>query len=211
MAENDPALLTLIEHGHEERNLEYKGSNTVNSLAEPFAWGPDEVRAKIARSAMAMANIGGGAIVIGMDENKATDTWAPNGVSVAIAASYRQDDVQRYINERSAPYVVVTVRKPVHDGRTFVVIQVSGFEELPVVCSRGSGQLRQGAVYTRARTMHSTVEVQAEPELRELLDRAIEAGVRRRLRPLIEGFRDAFTAGAQPAVTAQFLAERENL
>src|SRR5205085_5313113 len=105
------ALISRIEHGHEKRNLEYKGSNTVNTNADPFAWGPDDVKAKIARSAMAMANIGGGAIVIGMDEDKTTDTWMPNGVSAAVAATYRQDDVQRYMNQRAHPYVAVNVRK----------------------------------------------------------------------------------------------------
>ena len=111
MADNDPALLDLILRGHEERSIEYKGSNSHNPLAEPFAWNLDVVRAKVARTAMAMANIGGGAIVIGMDE-VTRDHWEANGVVAEVAASYTQDAVQQYINQRADPYVTITVRKP---------------------------------------------------------------------------------------------------
>ena len=64
MAEADAALASLILRGREDRNLEYKGTRGV----DPFAWGPARVNATIARTAMAMANIGGGSIVIGMDQ-----------------------------------------------------------------------------------------------------------------------------------------------
>ncbi len=208
MADNDPALLDLLRHGHEERNIEYKGSNLKNHRADSFAWGPDTVNAKLARSAMAMANIGGGAIIIGMDETT-PDTWDPNGVAASVAASYTQDVVQQYINQRADPYVTVTVRKPVLDEKTFVVIQVSGFDELPVVCTRGSGSLRQGAVYTRSRTKHETVEVQSQTEMRELLDRAIAVGVQKQLRPFIDALSGIQEQGMLQSAEDRFRAERE--
>ena len=207
MADNDPALLDLILHGHEERTIGYKGSNAKNTQADPYAWGTDAVNSKIARSAMAMANIGGGAIIIGVDEI-APDVWEANGVAAAVAASYAQDIVQQYINQRADPYVTVTVRKPELDGKTFVVLQVSGFDDLPVVCTKGSGALRQGAVYTRSRTKQETVEVQSQTEMRELLDRAIAVGVQKQLRPFIDALSGILGQGAVRSAEEQFRAER---
>jgi hypothetical protein len=62
-----------------------------------------------------------------------------------------------------------------------------------VICTQGDGrELRAAAVYTRSFTKHETIEVQGPAEMRELLDRAIEAGVERRLRPFMQAFRETF-------------------
>lgn len=135
-------------------------------------------------------------------------TAGPNGVAASIAASYTQDIIQQYINQRADPYVTVTVRKPELDGKTFVVIQVSGFDELPVVCTKGSGSLRQGAVYTRSRTKHETVEVQSQTEMRELLDRAIAVGIQKQLRPFTDALSGILGRSTAQSVEEQFHAER---
>jgi predicted HTH transcriptional regulator len=121
MTDVDSRLAGLIRHRREERALEYKGTRGQ----EPFAWGPDAVNAKIARTCMAMANIGGGAIVIGMDQ-VGPDEWEPNGVEESIATSYQQDRVQRYVNQRADPFVELTVYHHHQDGRHFVIIDVAG-------------------------------------------------------------------------------------
>jgi len=181
MAATASELNEFIQRGREERNLEYKGTRGP----EPFAWGPDSVNAKIARTAMGMANIGGGTIVIGMDQ-AGPDRWEPNGVDDVVDASYQQDRVQQYMNRRADPYVEMTLYHHDLDGVRFVIIEIAGFGELPVVCTGGSGVLRQGAVYTRSFSKHETVEIQSQSEMRELLDRAIEVGVENRLRPVFK-------------------------
>lgn len=182
----DPALAEFVTRGREERNLEYKGTQG----REPFVWDAYAVKAKLARTAMAMANIGGGVIVIGMDE-VAPDQWQANGVTTEVGQSYRQDDVQQFVNQHADPFVELALRHIDVDGRRFAIIQVSGFRESPVICLRGDGQhLRPAAVYTRSFTKHETIEVQGPSEMRELLDRAIEAGVERRLRPIMQAFQE---------------------
>src|SRR5215210_976755 len=104
MADDDSRLRELITQGREARNREYKGTRG----REPFAWGPDTVNAKIARTAMAMANIGGGAIVVGMDQT-GPDSWEPNGIDEATDRTYQQDRVQQYVNRRASPYVELVV------------------------------------------------------------------------------------------------------
>ncbi|MGH2587758.1 MAG: AlbA family DNA-binding domain-containing protein, partial [Dehalococcoidia bacterium] len=94
----------LIARGQEARNLEYKGTRGQ----EPFTWGKDVVRAKIARTVMGMANIGGGAIVIGVDQ-MGPDLWEPNGADESVDASFQQDRVQQYVNRRADPFVELTV------------------------------------------------------------------------------------------------------
>jgi hypothetical protein len=64
-----------------------------------------------------------------------------------------------------------------------VIIQVRPFEEIPVICKRqGLEGLRDGAIYTRARKKHETIEVPSQTEMREILDRASSHGVSRFLK-----------------------------
>lgn len=207
MLDNDPALVAFVTHGREERNLEYKGT----SGPQQFAWSDDSVRAKIARTAMGMANIGGGAIVLGMDQ-VTPDRWTSTGVAPAIAATYQHDRVQQYVNHRSDPYVALALRFVEWQGAQFIIIQVAGFDELPVVCTRGSGSLRQGAIYTRSHDKHETVEVQSQTEMRELLDRAIRVGVQNRLRPVFQELKVAgFIRGVDESDEQQFQTQRGSL
>ena len=60
---SDEALLEMVYHGREEQNLEYKQS---------ISWQEPAIKAKIAKSAMAMANLpDGGAIVVGVEKKGA--------------------------------------------------------------------------------------------------------------------------------------------
>lgn len=208
MADTDPTLRAFVTHGREERNLEYKG----DSGREPIAWGRAALNAKIAKTTMAMANIGGGTIVLGMDQ-VGTDEWQPNGVTAATAASYQQDQVQQYVNRRADPYVALAVRHIELEAKFFVIIDVTGFDDLPVVCTASvEGVLRQGAIYTRSFRKHETVEIQSASEMRELLDRAIDRGVRKQLRPLIETLAAAgLLPDAAQSAERRFEAQRGDL
>lgn len=204
MTLENPTLSEFVTYGREERNLEYKGTRGT----DPFAWGPYPVKAKIARTAMGMANIGGGTIVLGMDQI-GSDEWAPNGVPAEVDRTYQQDEVQQFVNQQADPYVQLVLRHIDYEGQRFVIIQVDGFDELPVVCKQGDGRhLRAGAVYTRSFSKHETVEIRAQSEMRELLDRAIEVGVQKRLRPFIATFGDAFGGVAPEDVDARRFEEQ---
>jgi len=206
MPDRDLVLLDLIQHGREERNIEYKGS----SGREPFAWGVDPVNSRIAKSAMAMANIGGGSIVVGVDQ-AGPDRWVANGVSIAVDASSQQDRVQEYVNGRADPFVELAVLHAEIEGRRFVVIQVTGFRELPVVCTRNAHHLREAAIYTRTYTRHETAEIRTQSEMRELLDRAIAVGVEKRLQPIVAALRAVVTVEPQPSAIDLFEQQRGNL
>ena len=159
-------LINLIEHGREERNIEYKSS---------MDWSSPLTKAKVAKSTMAMSNIsGGGAIIFGVEED--SDGFHLVGMANGDFESFNQDDVMDHINGFADPYVELTL-SPVkqQDGKLFVVIQVREFEELPVVCRKaGYENLRQGAVYTRSRRKYETAEIGSQTEMREILNLAVD-------------------------------------
>lgn len=166
----DQELLSLILNGREERNLEYKG---------PISWASTETRGKLTKTVLALSNIqDGGAIVVGVEQTG--ETFNAVGLAPDDRDSFRQDDVSAFVNEYADPFAQLSVAHVAHEGRSFVVIQVEQFLEIPVVCRKnGPGGLRGGAIYTRPRRKHETAEVPSQVEMRELLEVAIHKGIRR--------------------------------
>lgn len=166
----DDPLISFIENGREERNLEYK--QTMN-------WADPLTKAKIVKSALAMANLrDGGRIVIGVARQK-DDSYVMAGMQDSDYESFIEDHVAVEANNFADPFVHLTVVKKMLDGNRYVIIQVSEFEDLPIVCKRdGAERLRVGAIYCRPRRKIETVEIPSQVELREILDLAVEKKVR---------------------------------
>jgi len=168
---SDEALLELVCHGREERNLEYKRS---------LSWNEPASKAKLAKSSMAMANLpDGGVIVIGVE--KRGEACEAVGMEQGHIESFRQDDVMQYVNEKYAdPYVELTVTSVSKDNKSFLVIQVQAFAQLPVICKQdGLENLKRGALFTRSRAKCETVQVRSQTEMREILDVAVDKEIRR--------------------------------
>lgn len=168
---SDEALLEMVYHGREERNLEYKQS---------ISWQESATKAKIAKSAMAMANLpDGGAIVIGVA--KKGETYDPVGMSQEHVDSFKQDDIMEYINEKFAdPYVELSVTPVSKDNKCFIVIQIKEFGQLPVICKNdGLENLKRGALFTRSRVKYETIQIRSQTEMREILDFAVDKEIRR--------------------------------
>lgn len=163
-------LLQQVFHGREERNLEYKRS---------MSWREPATKAKIAKSAMAMANIAdGGTIILGVEKHG--DTYVPDGMDPEHAETFKQDDVMEHVNEYADPYVQLTVKPVSKDNKGFVVIQVQEFDQLPVVCKKdGNEGLKRGAFFTRSRRKYETAQVGSQTEMREILDLAVDREIRR--------------------------------
>jgi len=163
-----PDLLEYVRHGREERNLEYK---------ERLNWSKKGDQHKLVKAALAMSNIrDGGVIVVGVKAD-----GSPVGLAKTEAMSLQHDSVAPVINEYAEPYssLIVTVgHDPDDPDRWFVVIQVREFDEYPVICKRNGIDLRGGALYTRSTKMHASAEVSSVAEMKEILDLAIEKGIR---------------------------------
>ncbi len=161
-----PDFSELVERLREDTNLEYKESQRWNAL-----------RAKIAKTALGMANLrDGGFIVIGVRQGAAG--LEPAGVSEYDLSTFDEDKVRAYINSFAEPPIRVELHRFPHaDGRIFVVIAVGKFAEVPIIAKKSGAGIRQGALYIRSARMPETREVQSESEMRAVLDLATQKGL----------------------------------
>ncbi len=160
-------LVALIDLGREDRSLEYKESRPWSDLKD-----------KIAKTALGMANVrDGGTIIIGVSQR--SGSLVPKGMSQGDIDTYDVDDVQAYVNRFADPYVRLEMYTVPYDGQEFIAIVVHEFDEVPVVCRRNGVGLRQGSVYTRSYRIPETCEVPSQTEMREIIDMATDKGVRR--------------------------------
>lgn len=173
-------LIDLIERGRETRRVEMKRSMDIST---------NRTKAKIAKSAMGMANTrDGGLIILGMNEVD-DEHFEPEGMEPEHLSAISQDRISSVVAEYASPYIELSVTRlavedrPALKGRTFVVISVLEFAEIPVICKRQyqNEGLREGGIFIRSFERYETREVQTEAEMRTLLDLATEKRLKRHL------------------------------
>ncbi len=171
------ALLAL---DHEFPGVEFKG---------PGPRGDQYLLAKVVRAVIGMTNRrDGGVVVIGVEERGSV--LNPVGLSQVDADSWRKNDhvinaLASYMN----PPASFDLKIFEFQGKEFVVLEVHEFADIPTICKKRyqrdhqSGHhelvLREGACYIRSRHKPETVDVSSLEQMRELLDLAIEKGVRK--------------------------------
>ena len=161
-------LKEFINHGSEERNLEYKGD---------VSWKDKSPQAKIIKTIMALSNIpDGGTIVIGVHKNG--EEYLPNGLSEKNFKTYTQDGVSEKTNEFADPYVEISVKQIIDNDSNFVIIQVKEFSDIPIICKKnGPEGLQRGGIYIRPRRKIETVIIPSQVEMRELIRSAVDKGI----------------------------------
>jgi predicted HTH transcriptional regulator len=167
----------ILRVGHETPGFEFKG---------PGGRTESYFLAKIARTALSLGNVrDGGYIIIGIDD-KNPAALLP-GLSEAQLASWTDyDNVSRSLAVYADPPLRFEVEgMTLSGGARVAVIRVHEFADIPHLCSKaydgppGSDRvLRRGALYTRPRKVPETSEVANSLEMRDVLDLAIEKGVR---------------------------------
>jgi predicted HTH transcriptional regulator len=176
---NEQDFAALLALGHETRGIEFKGPGSRTDKAF-LAW--------VVRGVLGMANRrDGGRVIIGVEDNAGGLT--PEGLDVAQLESWRSyDDVVASINEYASPRVGLERQYLLFQGHNLVILHVAEFEDIPILCRKEyqspkiqgrTAILRQGACYVRSRHKPETSEIPSEEEMRELLDLAIDKGVRK--------------------------------
>jgi len=166
--ENATNLEFYIQHGKEERYLEYKRS---------MVWiGNLTTKIKIAKAMMAMSNlIDGGVIVVGMKESP-RGVWEPEVMTDEQIASFNQDNIAQWVNDHAVPAVQFTVEPFTLDTNKFVIIKVSEFDSYPTVCRKqakqGGEALVEGAIYYRSNSKNESAPISHEEDMRQLITRA---------------------------------------
>jgi len=163
-------LEKVIYNKREKRNIEYKDS---------MSWKDKNVQIRVTRSILGMANLpSGGYIVFGVRQSG--NEFVPSGMDLEYSESFTQDNVDDFVRNYAEPFVEVSVTRYLHKEKIYVIIQVNGFEELPVICKKdaklrdGSVYLRQGSIYVRSRSKVETAEVQTQTEMREIIEQAVD-------------------------------------
>lgn len=169
----------LVSASHESYSVEFK---TAGLRTSGYFF------ATIARACLGLANIrDGGWVIIGVNESEGVLDLI--GLDEAQRTSWiPRDAVIEGINKYADPPLQIEVYERIFEDKTFLVIEVGEFAELPVLCRTGyneqsRGQIREilraGACYVRNRRKPATTEIPSQTEMRELLDLAIQKGVRR--------------------------------
>jgi predicted HTH transcriptional regulator len=164
----DSEIINYIKYPNEERHLEFK---------DDVKW-DGNIRAKIAKSIMAMANLrDGGWIVIGKHEN--TDrSFGLVGLGEENYNSFDPDEMKAYVYAMTDPPVDFKVYRKEHEGKKYVLLQVKEFENTPIICKKSCGTiLHNGTIYARSKGKPESVPVPTSAEMREITDIAIDKGV----------------------------------
>jgi CheY-like chemotaxis protein len=157
----DPDAL-LIRLGVETQTLDYKETVDLTSKRG---------RASLAKDVMAMANFGGGTIVVGVAESRPGE-FVPRGVPESLLDSLETSRLNRAVSQFLDPPAPITVRR-VRDGdRVFAVLSVPATTSSLVFVRQQNEDagIYPGRIYTRTSSAESA-EVRTSSELRDLLDR----------------------------------------
>ncbi|MDQ6948579.1 MAG: ATP-binding protein [Actinomycetota bacterium] len=168
----DDELRDMLALGHEQRGVEFKGAGDSTDRA---------FRAKVIRAALGMANRRDhGYIVLGIDD-AAPQSGGPGLTPERAAEWMNYDNVASWFGEYADPALRFELAaRRTHQDNDVVVIEVHEFEEIPILCKRDfDTTLKRGALYTRSHAKPETSDTHQHAELRELLDLAVEKGLRR--------------------------------
>lgn len=155
---------------------------------ESATWGA--LKWKITRTALAMANLnGGGLVLVGVSERDGRIEVL--GISPTDLDTFDPDHVRDHVNLYASPFVEIEVATVTYDSKMLLAVRVLEFRETPVVCKRaGPEKLEVGNIYVRTRDskpessrirdaahLHELLERAAVKRARALIERATEAGM----------------------------------
>ena len=201
---NEHEFAEILARGRELRGVEHKGPGLRTSRS---------FRARVARAVMGMANLrDGGLVTIGVGDDDGKPVV--EGLNAEQLESWeRYDHVTASIGEFVQPSVSFEHEVFPYKGLKLVLLRVHEFDEIPILCARdcadekGQPIVRRGALYVRPRRNTETAEVPTREEMREILDLAVEKGVRRFV-ALTSGL--GFQVASEPEDDAHYERELED-
>lgn len=187
-------LESKLEGGVETQTLDIKAACDWNAES-------------IAKDILAMSNVqDGGYLIVGVEDG----TFVRQGITSAQRATYNLDTMRDQMAPFAAPHVTFTVEFP-HDsgGLEYAVIRVLPFDEVPVICIKGSRDTRPGIIYYR--NTDARVQSAAVSNAYDMRDIITSATVKMMQRMVAKGFTVNGQPSAEEQVRQAFNAEREEL
>lgn len=158
-------LEEILEGGAETQRIEFKAMCNwdVTSLAKDI---------------LALSNIrDGGYIIIGVKDA----TFERQGVNASQKETYQVDIMKDQITAYADPHVMFSVVFPKDkDGKEYVVIKVSEFEDVPVICRKNSADTRSGTLYYRNKNRRvESAPISNSYDMRDIITQAAIKMMRR--------------------------------
>lgn len=148
----------LLAGAEETDTLEFKGA---------VSWD----RNLFVKDILALANVtDGGRIVVGVEDS----TFARQGLTPEQEGSFNNDIMRDAIAPFADPRVLFR-SEAVEDaqGLRYIIIDVSPFEDVPVICHRDGADVRAGTIYFRSRTRRpASAPISNSSDMRDLVERA---------------------------------------
>lgn len=166
----------LVEAGHETRHIEFK---------QPFRWNDDNsvyLREKVIKAILGFSNTkDGGNIVIGITEDFDHHPQLV-GLSGEEIQSFSYESIKGQIDSFGTSIISFEIKEAEDKNKHFIVINVSDFEELPIICKKDSQTkdvMRRGDIYCRLLSGNISTDKATEKEMREIIEMATDKGDRK--------------------------------
>lgn len=156
--------IQLLRLGFETTNLDYK---------EDIDLSKKDICASVAKDVIAMANVGGGTIILGVAEvepGKFEWRGVPNERIHSFEPTVVGDVLKKYIGSA----IAIKIKRINWEGKTFVIFKVPSCNGNLVLayCDNESARLYRGRIYVRTNSAQ-TKEVQDSLELSQIIENII--------------------------------------
>jgi hypothetical protein len=176
-------LQALLSRAHEELDTELKGWLDFST---------EEHKANLAQAILALANHGGGFVLIGF--TKKNGSWVPEAQHPSDLEGYSQDCVNDIVQRYADPSFHCTVNHVLHpeNGLLYPIVMVPGPHKVPIRAKRDgpNGQHVHQNLYYIRRPGPKSEPPQTGLEWGELIDRCIMAAredLLERIREILQG------------------------
>ncbi len=193
-------FLELLRRDHEAKDLDYKG---------PMLWDEADKGAccEIVKDILAMANTQGGFIVIGVEE---TDTgFVRVGVTNEQAASWETTRLNQFVARYAEPPVNSALTKQESAGKTYVVIGVPEFPDVPHICKKDYPDVLTTPILYIRTDDNNSAPISRVSDMNSLIGTA----VRKRGDAIVDTVRHVLSVGLtepEPSVAKQFESQIED-
>ena len=159
----------LVELGSETQSLDYKSALPLTEKA---------ARAALAKDVIAMANTGGGTIVVGVEEST-PGRFVPSGISESSCAPLETTRLNQALSAFVDPPLGIRSRQVLYNGKWFVFIEVPSAAPLLAMPRRDHPEagLLVGRIYVRTAGAQSA-PLQTSAEIRTLVETLAQVLVR---------------------------------
>jgi hypothetical protein len=152
-----------------------------------MSWTDNLTKYKLTKAILAMSNIEyGGKIILGIEQ--LNNSFVLEGMNPSDLLSFNYDEMSAFVSKFADPYVKFSMKIIDNENnkeKKFLLLNVEPFVLTPVTCKKDSdpgdakSRLKKGVIYTRTTRIPESAEVSSVNELREIIDIAVDRGVRR--------------------------------